>query len=58
MNHFLLPNAENIDLKAGGAEALALRYGNYAMELLINGLLKRGAVRSRLEIKFSAGATS
>lgn len=55
MNHFLLPNAENIDLKAGGAEALALRYGNYAMELLINGLLKRGAVRNRLEIKLFGG---
>jgi len=56
MNHFLLPNADNIDMTAGGAEALALRYGNYAMELLINGLLKRGAQRNRLEIKLFGGA--
>jgi chemotaxis protein CheD len=58
MNHFLLPNAENIDLSTGdaGAEALALRYGNYAMELLVNDLLKRGAKRSRLEIKLFGGA--
>lgn len=55
MNHFLLPNADNIDMSAGGAEALALRYGNYAMELLINGLLKRGAARDRLEIKLFGG---
>ncbi len=56
MNHFLLPNAENIDMTAGGAQQLALRYGNYAMELLINGLLKRGAKRDRLEVKLFGGA--
>ena len=33
-----------------------MRYGVNAMELLINGLLKRGALRSRLEAKLFGGA--
>lgn len=48
MNHFLLPGDEN-----SGAE---LRYGVNAMELLINGLLQRGAMRSRLQAKLFGGA--
>ncbi|MDB5526113.1 MAG: cheD chemotactic sensory transduction family protein [Rhizobium sp.] len=52
MNHFLLP---------GSAEALAQggdvsRYGVHLMELLINGLLKQGARRDRLEAKIFGGA--
>jgi len=55
MNHFLLPG------EVGGSEpshrgANALRYGVHAMELLVNGLLKRGAQRSRLEAKLFGGA--
>lgn len=49
MNHFLLPDGNIGD----GAPA---RYGSYAMELLINDLLKRGASRSRLEAKVFGGA--
>jgi chemotaxis protein CheD len=50
MNHFMLPDGEQHD----GASA---RYGAYAMEMLINELLKRGAARSRLEAKvFGGGA--
>ncbi|NML14065.1 chemoreceptor glutamine deamidase CheD [Azohydromonas caseinilytica] len=46
MNHFMLPDAGD-----GG------RYGLYAMELLINELMKRGASRSALEAKvFGGGA--
>ena len=46
MNHFMLPDAGD------GA-----RYGLYAMELLINELMKRGATRSSLEAKvFGGGA--
>lgn len=57
MNHFLLPDAENIDLNVGSGQAhLAMRYGNYAMELLVNELLKRGARRNRLEVKLFGGA--
>jgi len=53
MNHFMLP-----DLEHGGAAANeSARYGSYAMEMLINELLKRGASRSRLECKvFGGGA--
>ena len=49
MNHFLLPDGNVGD----GAPA---RYGSYAMELLINDLLKRGAARNRLEAKVFGGA--
>jgi chemotaxis protein CheD len=45
MNHFMLPEGD------GG------RYGSYAMELLINEMMKRGASRSALEAKvFGGGA--
>jgi chemotaxis protein CheD len=47
MNHFLLPGGEGHD---------GLRYGVHAMELLVNGLLKRGARRERLEAKLFGGA--
>lgn len=49
MNHFLLPDGDNEDRND-------LRYGVNAMELLINGLLKRGADRRRLEAKLFGGA--
>ena len=49
MNHFLLPNSD-------GEDRDAMRYGVNAMELLINGLLKKGASRSRLQAKLFGGA--
>ena len=49
MNHFLLPGDES----AGDD---SLRYGVNSMELLINGLLRRGAQRDRLEAKLFGGA--
>ncbi len=49
MNHFLLPDGNTGD----GAPA---RYGSFAMEVLINDLLKRGAARNRLEAKVFGGA--
>ena len=52
MNHFMLPDVGNREVISASA-----RYGNYAMEVLINHLLKRGARRSRLEAKvFGGGA--
>lgn len=51
MNHFLLPGAAGAT--SGGD---ATRYGVHLMELLINGLLKRGARRDRLEAKVFGGA--
>ena len=49
MNHFLLPDGD-------GSDGAPSRYGSYAMELLINDLLKRGANRGRLEAKVFGGA--
>jgi chemotaxis protein CheD len=50
MNHFMLP-----DGVADGADAG--RYGSFAMELLINEMIKRGATRSTMEAKvFGGGA--
>jgi chemotaxis protein CheD len=46
MNHFLLP---------GSTDSEGLRYGVNAMELLVNGLLQRGARRDRLEAKLFGG---
>src|ERR1700681_2029808 len=57
MNHFMLPE----DVSTGPnnwldpAVGLATRYGSYAMESLINDLLKLGATRERLEIKVFGG---
>ena len=52
MNHFMLPDEGRREMLSASA-----RYGNYAMELLINHLLKLGARRNRLEAKvFGGGA--
>jgi len=50
MNHFLLA----VDPKSGTSSE---RFGLYAMEVLINGLLQLGARKSRLEAKLFGGAT-
>ena len=56
MNHFMLPDAEAESRSSSWANESA-RYGSYAMEMLINELLKRGASRARLETKvFGGGA--
>jgi len=52
MNHFMLPD----DSDATRAAADAIRYGGYAMEVLLNELLKGGARRERLEAKVFGGA--
>jgi chemotaxis protein CheD len=53
MNHFMLPEASD---KRDMVSA-SMRYGGYAMEVLINQLVKLGANRSRLEAKvFGGGA--
>jgi chemotaxis protein CheD len=54
MNHFMLPDNGLDQSNPLGDSA---RYGTYAMELLINELLKMGAKRSNLEAKvFGGGA--
>lgn len=52
MNHFLLPNDNSAET---GLLTESGRYGVYAMELLINHLLKMGANRNRLEAKVFGG---
>ncbi len=46
MNHFMLP---------GTQDDISGRYGSYAMELLINAMMKKGAMRSRLQAKIFGG---
>lgn len=55
MNHFMLPAPkEHQSGDAWGGEST--RYGSFAMEQLINGILMRGGKKQRLEIKlFGAG---
>ena len=49
MNHFLLPGEE-------GSGSVSMSHGVHAMELLMNGLLQRGARRERLQAKLFGGA--
>ncbi|MBR8842552.1 chemoreceptor glutamine deamidase CheD [Pseudoalteromonas sp. JC3] len=53
MNHFMLPGAKA--LREVHADDLNCRYGNWAMEYLINEVLKNGASRSNLKIKLFGG---
>jgi len=56
MNHFMLPVSETGTRAGERADAwLATRYGNFAMESLINEILKRGGQRERLEVKLFGG---
>jgi chemotaxis protein CheD len=55
MNHFMLPaSAEEGSWKAAGLGS-ATRYGNFAMEHLINEILKNGGSRQNLEVKLFGG---
>ncbi|MBK9574746.1 MAG: chemoreceptor glutamine deamidase CheD [Rhodoferax sp.] len=48
MNHFMLPDGDSADGFG--------RYGSYAMELLINEMLKKGARRESMQAKVFGGA--
>jgi chemotaxis protein CheD len=52
MNHFLLPDIKHDRVSPVGA---SIRYGAYAMEIMINQLLKNGARRANLEAKVFGG---
>ena len=52
MNHFLLPETAE-----RGRAFEAERYGVHLMELLVNGLLKEGARKDRLEAKIFGGCS-
>ncbi|GAB3389818.1 chemoreceptor glutamine deamidase CheD [Massilia agri] len=54
MNHFMLPDGGG---DGGSPVSASMRYGSFAMEILINDLLKAGARRENLEAKvFGGGA--
>jgi chemotaxis protein CheD len=61
MNHFMLPivpGGEPVEWRAAGLGA-ATRYGNYAMEYLINEIMKNaqnGCMRENLEVKIFGGS--
>ncbi len=52
MNHFMLPESDE-GLWSGAS--LALRYGNHAMDDLINAILKAGGEKHRMKCKFFGG---
>src|ERR1700753_3915035 len=51
MNHFMLPEPGNCNGSGWEEDSCSMRYGNVAMEWLINDILARGGLRHRLEIK-------
>ena len=57
MNHFMLPEYTEHSSDAWGSNPITRnsRYGSWAMELLINEILKRGGQRSNLEVKLFGG---
>lgn len=54
MNHILLPGENNLKLQKGDP-GYSTRFGAFAMEELINGMLKLGASKSRMEAKVFGG---
>ncbi|MBC3879020.1 MULTISPECIES: chemoreceptor glutamine deamidase CheD [Undibacterium] len=52
MNHFMLPDTGG---DADNPVSASMRYGTYAMEVLINELLKAGAKRENMEAKVFGG---
>ena len=50
MNHFMLPANRN-----SGIDSLSCRYGNWAMEFLINEVIKNGGCRDNFKIKVFGG---
>lgn len=53
MNHFMLPDSTSSDINS--PVSASMRYGAYAMEVLINQLLKLGARRENMEAKVFGG---
>ena len=57
MNHFMLPltNKGQDDVTWGNLPTDAARYGNYAMEYLINEILKHGGEKTKFKVKVFGG---
>jgi chemotaxis protein CheD len=54
MNHFMLP--ETNDFEHNFELSRAARYGNFAMEQMINDILRNGGRKDNLEVKIFGGA--
>jgi chemotaxis protein CheD len=52
MNHFMLPHHKT---GTWGDDLRSTRFGNFAMEKLVNELIKAGCARERMEIKVFGG---
>jgi len=55
MNHFMLPIGDEEEHAGKTHLTSATRYGNFAMEMLINEILKAGGNRKNLEVKLFGG---
>ncbi|MEW5056047.1 chemotaxis protein CheD [Cycloclasticus sp. 46_83_sub15_T18] len=57
MNHFMLPiySREQADSWGSTLISAETRYGNFAMEHMINDVIKHGGVKNRLELKVIGG---
>ncbi len=57
MNHFMLPATDLTEADAWKSASISAstRYGNYAMEHLINEILRNGGKRQNLEVKVFGG---
>lgn len=58
MNHFMLPQTTHSKLNSRAESVVgnAFRYGNFAMEHLINTILQQGGKRKNLEVKLFGGS--
>ncbi len=56
MNHFMLPIDRRIKSREGKKDfGIASRYGDFAMEMLINAVITHGGKRKNLEVKLFGG---
>jgi chemotaxis protein CheD len=55
MNHFMLPTSADDHSTGWASLSTGNRYGNFAMEHLINTILKNGGQRQNLEVKLFGG---
>lgn len=55
MNHFMLPISNSNNSWKAADNSASTRFGNFAMEHLINNILKNGGKRQNLEVKLFGG---
>ncbi|THB68977.1 MAG: chemoreceptor glutamine deamidase CheD [Gammaproteobacteria bacterium] len=55
MNHFMLPDGDDSGAWRSSSNSAPARYGNIAMERLVNDILKNGGKKERLKVKIFGG---